>query len=211
MQYALHSASDRLEGSLSAEDAQTVELHVFPDADLNGNFWDTKSTAGLWIELAGQSNRTWPVTWSTKAEPASAGSTQEAEMVSLSMALRNEACPLQHMLATLLGRPVTVRVFEDNTATITAAEKGYSPTLRHLPRHQRVALGTVHEMFFLDSDATQEERDDKAQKDATLGEFLLEHMDTSTHKGDFFTKDLDRPAFEAAKALIGMQVRPKTS
>ena len=132
-------------------------------------------------------------------------------MVSLSLALRNEACPLQLLLSTLLGRPVTVRVFEDNTATITAAEKGYSPSLRHLPRHQRCALGTVHEMFFLDEDATQEEREAKQHNDATLGQLLLEHKETTKHKGDFFTKELDRQAFESAKALMGMQVRPKTS
>ena len=132
-------------------------------------------------------------------------------MVSLSLALRNEACPLQLLLSTLLGRPVTVRVFEDNTATITAAEKGYSPSLRHLPRHQRCALGTVHEMFFLDEDATQEEREAKQHNDSTLGPLLLEHKETTKHKGDFFTKELDRQAFESAKALMGMQVRPKTS
>ena len=210
MEYVLFSAHDRLEGSLSSDDALSVELHVYPDADLNGNFWDTKSTAGLWIELAGQGGRCWPITWGSKAEPASAGHTQEAEMVSLSLALCNEACPLQLMLSTLLARPVTVRVFEDNSATITAAEKGYSPSLRHLPRHQRVALGTVHEMFYLDEDATQEERDSKKHNDETLGQLILEHKETVLHKGDFFTKELDRTAFEAAKEKMGMRVHPRT-
>ena len=99
-----------LQGSLSTEDRDVVELHVYADGDLNGNMWDTKSTAGLWVELSGLNERMWPVCWSSKAEPATASTTQESEMVSLSLAVRNEACPLQMLLATLLGRPVLCKV-----------------------------------------------------------------------------------------------------
>ena len=116
------------------------------------------------------------------------------------------------MLSTLLGRPITVKVYEDNSATITAAEKGYSPSLRHLARHQRCALGTVHEtFFFVDEDAPKEEIEAKEMIDSTLGKMLLEHKDTKMHKGDFFTKELSRQEFDNAKALMGMQTHPTTS
>ena len=66
----MDASSHMLEGSLSTDDASIAELHVFPDGDLAGNFWDTQSTAGLWVEIAGLDNRTWPVVWQSKAEPA---------------------------------------------------------------------------------------------------------------------------------------------
>ena len=110
-------------GALSPENAEDMEIHAYPDGDLARHFWDTKSTSGSWIELAGRAGRQWPLAWSSKAQPASAAHTQEAEMVSLSMAIRNEAAPLQVLFAALLGRPVPVVVWEANEAAITAAKK----------------------------------------------------------------------------------------
>ena len=129
-------------------------------------------------------------------------------MVSLSIAIRNEAAPLQLLLSTLLGRPVRTRVFEDNEATITAARKGYSPSLRHLPRHQRCALGTVHETFWTDPDQTEEELAEKAKIVAQWGEMVLEHKDTKLHKGDFFTKELPRTEFEGALKMMRVRKLP---
>ena len=194
-----------LEGALSTQDLTDVELHVYPDGDLAGNMWDTKSTAGLWIELSGRDGRAWPISWrQSKSEPASAAHTQEAEMVALSIAIRNEAAPLQILLATLLSQAMKVKVFEDNTACITAAKKGYSPSLRHLPRHQRCALGTVHETFFEDADAPEEDLKARRAIVDKWGVMELLHKDTKEHKGDFFTKELARADFEAAVRKMGV-------
>ena len=142
------------------------------------------------------------MSWSSKAQPASASHTQEAETVSLSIAIRNDAIPLQILLSTLLGRPMRTKVFEDNEACITAARKGYSPSLRHLPRHQRLALGVVHETFYTDDDETEEDLKEKERMRKQFGDIVLEHKDTKDHKGDFFTKELPRPAFEAAVRMM---------
>ena len=203
-EYAKSAADECLQGCLSEEDLPDVELHVYPDGDLCGNFWDTKSTSGLWIELAGKAGRTWPLTWGSKAQPATSHHTQEAEMVSLSIGIRNEAAPLQLLIATLIGRPLRARVFEDNEACIVAAKKGYSPSLRHLARHQRIALGSVHETFFGEDDPTEEEVHDRKAIIDQWGEMLLEYKDTKEHKGDFFTKELARPQFEAAVRMMNV-------
>ena len=203
-EFALWAAKLTLNGSLSTDDLIDIELHVYPDGDLAGNFWDTKSTAGMWVELAGLQGRRWPLSWQSKAEPAIANHTQEAETVSLSIAIRNEAAPLQRLLATLLGRPITCRVFEDNEATTTAVKKGYSPSLRHLPRHQRCALGTVHETFFMDDDLTGQGKEEYQKIVAEYGHMLLEHKDTKEHKGDFFTKELPRVQFDAQLRMLGV-------
>ena len=129
-------------------------------------------------------------------------------MASLSMCVRNEAAPAQLLLSTLLDKPILCRVREDNEACITAAKKGYSPALRHRPRHQRCALGVVHETFFEDAGATAEEKQARRERIELFGEFQLEHFEMSKHKGDYFTKELPRQAVENAYAL--MQFKPRS-
>ena len=38
---------------------------------------------------------------------------------------------------------------EDNSQAIIAAQKGYSPALRHLARHHRISLGFINETFYI--------------------------------------------------------------
>ena len=83
---------------------------------------------------------------------------------------------------------------------IEACVKGYSPSLRHLPRHQRCALGTVHDTCFGDSGS-----DDREQLEAQYGIISLEHKVSEKHKGDMFTKEMPRQQFESLKALLGMR------
>ena len=71
---------------------------------------------------------------------STAAHTQEAEIVSAATSLRAELIPLQQLLQLLLGRPVNAVIHEDNEACITAIRKGYSPTLRHILRTQRILL-----------------------------------------------------------------------
>ena len=72
-----------------------------------------------------------------------------------------ELIPTQIMLETLLGVPIPAFNYEDNAATITAIDKGYSPTLRYLPRTQRIALGFLHETLRPDEDELADPRDDE--------------------------------------------------
>ena len=81
---------------------------------------------------------------------------------------------------------------EDNTSTIAAVRKGYSPHLRHLLRMQRVSLGSLHDLI----------TEDPPQGS---GEIVLLHRETKTHKGDVFTKPLPPAEFLPAIARLGMR------
>ena len=96
------------------------------------------------------------------------------------------------LLEQALCRPVRPRCLEDNTQCLQAAGTGYSAALRHLPRTERISVGVVHETF----------------SDKDLHELV--YQETSSHKGDMFTKRLDPSAFERALTLINL-VRPDGS
>ena len=68
-------------------------------------------------------------------------------------------------------------------STITVANSGYSPQLRHLHKHHRISLGLVHD-FVSHSDIS------------------LEHIETTKQKGDLLTKGLSRPKHSAALELV---------
>ena len=86
---------------------------------------------------------------------------------------------------------------EDNSATIVAINKGYSPTLRHLPRTQRIALGFLHDTLSPDSD-------DELGLHEHEGPLTVEKDDTDSHKGDVFTKEMSRQSFEEKLHKLGM-------
>ena len=194
MQYTQHAADLELVGQLSSEDLQTAVLVMSPDADLAGDLETTKSTSGLWLELRSEDGtRCWPLSWRSKRQGSTASSTCEAEMISLATALKAEVLPMMELLEQSLGRPVQLRCLEDNTQCLQAAETGYSAVLRHLPRTERISVGVVHETF-----------SEKSHQHELL------YQETSSHKGDMFTKRLDPIAFERALTLINL-VRPDGS
>jgi hypothetical protein len=185
-------------GSLSQEDLAVCYIAVWPDADLNGDLFDTKSTSGCFIELAGAegSGRSMPLVWGAKKQDGTAQHTQEAEYISAVAWMRNEGAALQQLFQILLGRPVEVRIMEDNAAMIAAAHKGYSPSLRHLPRMQRTSLGYLYDLL------TEEPEEGS-------GKVKLLKADTAVHKGDMFTKFLVVAKYVSAMQLIGMVNRKK--
>ena len=91
-------------------------------------------------------------------------------------------------------------VHEDNTAAILAIRKGYSPALRHLPRTQRICLGSLNEMLC-----------DPEDHDSSHGTMELVHAETATHKGDLFTKDMPPKAFKEKLALLRVAERARTN
>ena len=111
-------------------------------------------------------------------------------MVSLSTGMCEDAIPIQRLVSLILRKPVPMRAREDNSAAILAAKKGYSPSLRHLPRTQRICLGSVHEMFYEDA------------QDSSCGSLELVYHDTKTHKADVFTKDMGPKDFRERLSLM---------
>ena len=88
---------------------------------------------------------------------------------------------------------------EGNAACIIAVTKGYPPSLRHLKRTQRIALGHLHEIFF------EEETDDGKRRDGsaiTDGKFTFEKAATVDHKGVLFTKEFHLAQFNHALNFI---------
>ena len=187
----------KLAGSLSTEDLGDFVISAWPDADLNGDVYTTKSTSGFWLELQGKNGRRFPLGWGAKKQGSTALCTAEAEVISLAACVRNEAIPMQHLLETIFRRRIPCEVHEDNAATIVGITKGFSPSLRHLVRTQRVSLGFLHEIFIKNAKMKNEDKRDV--------ELILKKAETSEHRGDLFTKELDPQKFQAALGLIGMR------
>ena len=191
MSFCKHNAALQLTSSLSEADRTTVELHFYPDADLAGDKATTKSTSGLWVELASKDGlRFWPLAWGSKKQTSTASSTCEAESISLSTGLRREVIPCLDLIELVLGRKVSVITHEDNSAAIQCIAAGYSPALRHLNRTARVSLGFLHEIYHSGTLASQTK---------------LVHCATNRMKADFLTKPLARQAFDAALSLINVK------
>ena len=61
--------------------------------------------------------------------------------------LKGDLIPRHELLEWLLERSMNIKVCEDNTATIQAADDLYSGQLRHLARHNRINIGWRAESF----------------------------------------------------------------
>ena len=96
------------------------------------------------------------------------------------------------LLEQALCRPVRPRCLENDTQCFQAPETGYSAALWHLPRTEQISIGVVHETC---SNKNRHE---------------LVYQETSSQKGDMFTKRLDPSAFEHALTLVNL-VRPDGS
>ena len=93
---------------------------------------------------------------------------------------------MQMLLETLLGRPIVLRIQEDNTATIKVLRKGYSWKFCHVARAHKLDLGIVKE----------------AIEDQSV---LLDHVETTKQCADIFTKDLPAHAWTHAINLLGLR------
>ena len=119
-----------ISGCLSSADADVAELHVWPDADLAGDELSTRSTSGYLMDVAGTEGRTSPISWGSRKQAATSSSTPQAEaqsaaeVMGCNQAVQGEALPAQHLMELILGRPVTVRIHEDNQSTIAIVRKG---------------------------------------------------------------------------------------
>ena len=122
--YVAADGDSVIAGTLSIADAETAELHVWPDADLAGDELSTRSTSGYFMEVAGADGRTSPISWGSRKQPATSNSIPMAEaealaeVLSCNQAVQGEALPAQHLMELILGRPVRVVVHEDNEAAI---------------------------------------------------------------------------------------------
>ena len=124
----------------------------------------------------------------SKRQTATATSTTEAEMASALKILKDSALPSQFLWETLLGRPIEVKLFEDNQATLKIIQSGYSAKLRHLGKSQRVDVAFVADCC------------------SQCGVIPL-YIATDKQKGDFLTKGLAREKHCQALQLVGIQCK----
>ena len=145
IQYLVGTCNHRLVGTVQ-DAADDLELVLYVDADFCGERAHTKSTSGGYLVLYGP--QTWfPLAWVSKRQTSTSRSTTEAEVISLAHSLYAEGLPSLQLWERLLGRPVKLRVKEDNQATIKVVKKGFSPKLRHIQRTHKVNLGCLPKRF----------------------------------------------------------------
>ena len=182
--YIDNSKNKCLHAQMDTNDLNDLVIHCYPDADLAGTFDTTKATSGGFVEIVG-ANSFFPLDWYSKRQTNTAHSTTDAELVSLSKMLRESLVSIQSLWSTLLQRPVKAVLHQDNTATITVVNAGYSPQLRYMAKHHRISLGLVHELC---------EHDD----------IDLVHVETNKQKGDLLTKGLQRPKHDPAMEMVAL-------
>ena len=85
----------------------------------------------------------------------------------------------------ILGRGISLRIYEDNMATIKVVNKGFSPTLRHILRTHKVNLSSIKEA--IDSDNIE-----------------LQCIETEQQAADVFTKALCPMKWPAAMDMLGI-------
>ena len=183
--YLQRSVDLSLHGVVDTRDADVVELMSFPDADLAGAADTTKSISGGFLHLHAEGTFV-PLDWYSKKQSATAHSTTEAELISASKMLREMLIPQMELWSILLQRPVKGSIREDNEATIKVIKSGFSPQLRHLAKHHRIALSLVHEL-------------------CTGEDIAVTYCPTAEQKGDLMTKGLDRVKHSAACLMVGLR------
>ena len=185
------------------DDAQSLKIVLFADADFAGCAETARSTTGVFLAIMG-ANTFVPVAAMSKRQGCVSHSTTEAELVAMDTALRLFGLPMQTLLQPLLtddggafgardgDDTVGARAYhqvwfaEDNQATIRVCRSGRSPSLRHLARTHRVSLSWLYEVF-------------------QRGDVKLGYIVTTSQAADIFTKPIaNATKWEAACRLLGV-------
>ena len=182
--YINTTTTHRLVGTVQ-DDPRELHLALYVDAYFAGEE-GAKSTSGGFFALKGPNSHL-PLAWISKRQTSVSRSTTEAEIVSLAFSLYQEGLPTLSLWDRLLGRPMTLRIHEDNQATILVARKGHSSKLRSISRTHRVNLASLAEQL----------------QEGTGVE--LEYVKTDFQAADIFTKALPPHKWDHALRLLGMR------
>ena len=82
---------------------------------------------------------------------------------------------------------MTLKIHEDNQATILVAKKGFSPKLRHISRTHKVNVASIAEMLQPETGVE------------------IEYVITTKQAADIFTKQLAPQKWDAALRLLGIR------
>ena len=104
-----------------------------------------------------------------KKQTAQSHSTPEAEIVALDAGVRTVGIPSQQLWKVLLRREPTLRVWEDNEATIKIIRSGRVPAMRPVKRVHGISIMSLHDSLHRQT-------------------FQLEDGHTDVQAADIFTK-----------------------
>ena len=128
------------------DDADSIGVHLYADADFAGCKKSKRSTSGAFFCLLGP-DTLYPIQAVSKKQTAVSHSTPEAEIVATDLAVRTVGTPALSLWDTLLQREVVMQFHEDNAAMIQVCRTGRNPTMRHLGRTHKVDVQWLHERF----------------------------------------------------------------
>ena len=163
------------------DEPSSLWLSLYADADF-GSGPDMKSTSGYVLALEGP-NSFAILLWGAKRQRAVSRSTTEAEFVSLSTALFNEAVPLLEMCQLVIHKAMVLRCFEDNQAVLAIVSRGFSSKLKHLSKFHQINVASTCQAF---------EEDD----------MILEYIESPRQRADIMTKALPVGSWDSALALL---------
>ena len=164
----MHSTPNTRMCGWVGDDVKDWELVLYADADFAGDRETSRSTSGVFLCIRGPITF-FPLAATSKRQSCVSHSTPEAEIVAADLAIRTEGLPGATLWEALLGRPVTVRFMEDNSAAIITMKNGHSPAMRHIGRIHRVDLAFIAEC-------------------SAAKHFSVEYCPTSLMRADIFTK-----------------------
>ena len=127
-----------------------------------------------------------PISAQSKKHSCVSCSTPEAELISMHWAIKNIGIPSLDMWDTILQRQVDLICHEDNTTMIGVCKTGRNPTMRHIGRVHRIAIGWLFEQF-------------------RNKQYILQYTPTRLMSADIHTKAITEPIkYKYACSLINI-------
>ena len=123
-----------------------LELVLYCDADLAGDRTDAKSTSGIFMCVVGPTSFV-PLAAVSKKQTSVSKSTPEAEIVAIDHGMSKHALPALSLWENILGRKLTVKLMEDNSAACRVVITGRNPSMRHMSRTQRIDIAWLNERY----------------------------------------------------------------
>jgi hypothetical protein len=185
IQYLRHTLDYSLKGRVYIGCKPDAFLLSYADSDLGGGDAHTRSITGNISFLSCPRGTIFPLMFTSKRQSATSSSTTEAETISLGHLLFQHVLPLETLWEQLLDREVQCTVKEDNESCIRVALAGYSQSMRHIAKHHRLAIGTVHECI-------------------TAPNRRIDHINTKRQRADPLTKGLGPTDMVLARSLMGV-------
>merc|ERR1712185_609230 len=176
-------------------------VSLYADSDLAGERPGFKSTSGYLAAIEGP-NTFFPFACKSKSLAVVCNSTPEAELAAAHLALRTVGLPAMDVFDLVCGRPVCLKLHEDNQAAIQVIKTGRNPTMRHLQRTHGISIRWLHDLFF--------PKDDMGN--TMNSAYQLEYIESKLQRADIFTKAFRDPKeWLRVQQLIGIALRSRDS